>query len=99
MSMDRISVSETTEASRNLSDKNQFTSSDGNYSDTCSEYKFSPSKFKNFEEDKSYDPNRDTDDVSRGKTKQIVYYKYVSQQNQRSYSFDSSISEGKSIAS
>lgn len=99
MSMDRISVSDTTEASGNLSEKNQFTSSDGNGSDSCSEYKFSPNKFKNFEEDKSYDPNRDADDVKRGKTKQIVYYKYVNQQNRRSYSFDSSISEGKPLVS
>jgi hypothetical protein len=92
MSMDRISVSATTEASGNLSEKNQLTSSEGNFSDTDLEYKFSPIKI--LEEDKRYDPNRDADDVKRSKTKQIVYVKYDNQQKQRGYSFDSTISEG-----
>jgi len=68
---DRLSETETTDISGNGSDANQLAcTSDGNISD------YESTKSKAFEEEKIYDPDRDSNDQIRGRTKQKIYVKY-----------------------
>ena len=88
-SEDRFSGSDTTEASGNMSEPHQ-NNSDGNMSDSITDgISFSASKFK-LKADQ-YDPQRDSEESKRGRTKQKVYVRFA--QRPRNYSVDSSCSE------
>ena len=96
-SMGRLSDSDSTVVSGEFSDRQNPENSEGNLSDSLSEYyKTTPSQFKPKEENK-YDPERDCDQFNRARTKQKVYVKFSSLKKKRRHSEDSDTSEGNII--